>query len=249
MAQLNTLVANVTAGTPSTRFLELACKCVRRALETGDYESFAELAEKIETEIKVPEDDESLVESIINERIGYLEKDIVRKQRIRFEALETRVKEMIEQETLNGGNVSLGPRRLRQLISGDDMPATDIKSGPEVELAQALDTPEKEAAKLYAFLWISERFALLGMCRFLDLAQASSQRNGLHVGKQICVYNDILQLDFDKYKQSLEDHVQNDEAERQAFKESNQDDPDAVFVPAVERRSITQLVKIMARSA
>lgn len=97
LAQLNNLVAAVAAGTPSTRFLELACKCVRRALETGDYESFADLGEKIVNEIKVPEEDESLVESIINERVGYLEKDIVRKQRIRFEALEQKVKEMIEE--------------------------------------------------------------------------------------------------------------------------------------------------------
>jgi hypothetical protein len=59
-----------------------------------------------------------------------------------------------------------------KLIDSNNQPDTDIKSGPEVELAAALDTPEKETAKMYSFLWISERFTLLGMCRFLDLAQA-----------------------------------------------------------------------------
>jgi hypothetical protein len=46
--------------------------------------------------MKVPEDDEALVENMLNERIGYLDKNIVRKQRVRFEALEEKVKQMQE---------------------------------------------------------------------------------------------------------------------------------------------------------
>ena len=116
----------------------------------------------------------------------------MRKQRVRFEALEERVKQMIEQQTLNGGNVTLGPRRLQQLISGDNTQLAQVMSGPETLLAEAFDSEEKETAKLYSFLWISERFNLLGICQFLGLAQSASQRSALDVGKQNCVYNDIM---------------------------------------------------------
>jgi hypothetical protein len=46
--------------------------------------------------VKVSEEDEAAIETRINERIEYLDKDIVRKQRKRFAALEDRVKQMLE---------------------------------------------------------------------------------------------------------------------------------------------------------
>ena len=61
---------------------------MRRALEIGEFENYLELANKIRTTINIPEDDAAYVENLINERLGYLDKDIVRKQRLRFEALE-----------------------------------------------------------------------------------------------------------------------------------------------------------------
>ena len=42
----------------------------------------------------------------------------MRKQRLRLQALEEKVKEMIEQQTLTGGNTQLGPKKLKQLVSG-----------------------------------------------------------------------------------------------------------------------------------
>lgn len=168
-AQLTALISANDAGNANSRFLEFACKCVRRAMEIGDFDSYDELAEKVNNGVKISEEDEALVESILNERIGYLEKDIVRKQRIRFEALEERVKQMLEQQTLNGGNVTLGPRKLQQLISGDAPGVADAPGEPDQHLAEAFETPEKEAEKLYSFLWVSERFNLIGMCKFLGL--------------------------------------------------------------------------------
>ena len=61
---------------------------MRRALEIGEFENYLELSNKIRTTINIPEEDEAYVENLINERLGYLDKDIVRKQRLRFEALE-----------------------------------------------------------------------------------------------------------------------------------------------------------------
>lgn len=61
---------------------------MRRALEIGEFENYLELANKVRSIINIPEEDAAYVENLINERLGYLDKDIVRKQRLRFEALE-----------------------------------------------------------------------------------------------------------------------------------------------------------------
>jgi hypothetical protein len=65
-------------------------------METNDYESLEALGQKIKEGVKVSEEDEAAIETRINERIEYLDKDIVRKQRKRFAALEDRVKQMLE---------------------------------------------------------------------------------------------------------------------------------------------------------
>ena len=96
-AQLTALIQAKTAGNDNHRFLEFCCKCVRRALEVGDYNSFEELGKQIEDGVKVPDVDAAAIETRINERLEYLSKDIVRKQRKRFAALEEKVKQMLEQ--------------------------------------------------------------------------------------------------------------------------------------------------------
>lgn len=90
-AQLASLIGAHEAGNENPRYLEFSCKCIRRALEIGDYESFESLSERIRDGVKIPEEDEAAVENTINERIGYLQKDIVRKQRKRFDTLEQKV--------------------------------------------------------------------------------------------------------------------------------------------------------------
>ena len=96
-AQLGTLIQANDAGNVNPRYLEFCCKCVRRAMEIGDYQSFEELGQRLKEGIKVPEEDEATIETRVNERLEYLDKDIVRKQRKRFAALEERVKQMQEQ--------------------------------------------------------------------------------------------------------------------------------------------------------
>jgi hypothetical protein len=125
----------------------------------------------------VAEDDEAAVETRINERLEYLDKDIVRKQRKRFAALEERVKHMLEQQSLSGGNASLGTKKLQQLVSGDK-PTDDDDDN---QLVLAFDSPEQEAQKFYMYLWVSEKYFLQGMCQFLELASTSSQRSQLDV--------------------------------------------------------------------
>ena len=176
-AQLTALIQAHDSGAENPRYLEFCCKCIRRAMETGDYQSFEELGQRVREGVKVAEDDEAAVETRLNERLEYLDKDIVRKQRKRFAALEERVKHMLEQQSLSGGNATLGTKKLQQLVSGDK-PTDD---NDDNQLVVTFDSPEQEAAKLYAYLWISEKYFLQGMCQFLELASASSQRSQLDV--------------------------------------------------------------------
>lgn len=48
-------------------------------METSDYESLEALGERIRDGVKVPEEDEAAIETRLNERLEYLDKDIVRK--------------------------------------------------------------------------------------------------------------------------------------------------------------------------
>lgn len=67
---------------------------------------------------------------------------------------------MLEQQTLSGGNTTLGTKKLQQLVSGDKNVGEDDPS----QLIIMFDSPEQEAEKLYAYLWISEKYFLEGMC-------------------------------------------------------------------------------------
>ena len=87
--------------------MEFACKCVRRSMELG-LQSFTDLEDILANKIKLGSAavDElvSLVENKNVERIEYLDKDIVRKQRRRFNLLEEKVAQMQEDNTISGGN-------------------------------------------------------------------------------------------------------------------------------------------------
>jgi len=194
----------------------------------------------------VAEDDEAAIETRINERLEYLDKDIVRKQRKRFAALEERVKQMLEQQSLSGGNATLGTKKLQQLVSGD-------KSGNDEEANQLVvtfDSPEQEEAKLYAYLWISEKYFLQSMCLFLQLASTSSQRSQLEAGAQSCVYNDILQIDFVKYKSTVEEHNEENRLAKAQFEEEHKDDEEKYEIQPEERiKRVSNLLRIMARAA
>jgi hypothetical protein len=70
-AQLAALVQAHGAGTQNPRYLEFCCKCIRRAMESGDHAGFVELGQQIR-DVKVPEEDgqsdEAAIKSRINER-------------------------------------------------------------------------------------------------------------------------------------------------------------------------------------
>lgn len=80
---------------------------------------------------------------------------------------------MLEQQSLTGGNNTLGPKKLQQLVSGDKNVEDD---GKDQQVA-LFENDEEERQKLYSYLWISERYSLLGMCQFLGIASSSSQRS------------------------------------------------------------------------
>jgi hypothetical protein len=79
---------------------------------------------------------------------------------------------------------------------------------------------------------------------------ASTQRSQLAVSSQSCVFNDILQIDFAKYKQTLEEHREDQRRLENAFAEEHKEDEE-VYAPQQEDRvlRVTELLKVMARAA
>jgi len=73
-----------------------------------------------------------------------------------------------------------------------------LKSAQMVTFA----SEEEQEAKMYDYLWISERFYLKGICMFLQLCQTEAPRMLNHsVAIPLnCVFNDIIRLDFLKFK-------------------------------------------------
>jgi len=69
------------------------------------------------------------------------------------------------------------------------------------------DSEEEKSAAAYKFLWISEKFYLEGILQFVSLAKGSAQRS-LHELQQPmnAVFNDIIRLDFTKFKQVLSEY-------------------------------------------
>lgn len=66
---------------------------------------------------------------------------------------------------------------------------------------------EERQTGIYRYLWVSEKFYLTGITLFVSMAKQSPQR-GLHELDQPmnCVYNDIIRLDFTKFKQVLAEY-------------------------------------------
>jgi hypothetical protein len=64
--------------------LEFACKCIRRAMELPEFK-VDEIYELLQNKIKINVNIESEVGEMITSRADLLEKDIVLKQRNRFE--------------------------------------------------------------------------------------------------------------------------------------------------------------------
>ena len=59
----------------------------------------------------------------------------------------------------------------------------------------------------YKYLWISEKFYLEGIIQFVRLAKISQQRSLNDLESPMnCVFNDIIRLDFTKFKQTLQEY-------------------------------------------
>ena len=105
--QLNAVLNAFDPANPNAKYLEFACKCIRRSMELG-LQSFTDLEDILANKIKLGgatvEELVSVVESKVTERMEYLDKDIVRKQRRRFNLLEEKVAQMQEDNAISGGN-------------------------------------------------------------------------------------------------------------------------------------------------
>ena len=171
-------------------------------------QSFAELediiANKIKTGSQQVEELVSIVETKITERLEYLEKDIVRKQRKRFAVLEEKVKQLQEEKSLSGGNQQFNIEKLLESLNKPGTGDADLKEEDYFGVV-TFDTDTEEKFGTYQYLWISEKLLLQGMCQFLSLASGMPQRSQLALlmggsAGNSCVFNDILQLDFSKTK-------------------------------------------------
>ena len=95
------------------------------------------------------------------------------------------------------------------------------------------------------------------MCTFLSIQSSMAQRSQLQLLNQnsngsggSCVFNDILQLDFSKSKQAMDDQGDKFKQLKQAFDEENKD-ANAHFTYKVEDRvtKMTNFLRIMAKAA
>ena len=78
------------------------------------------------------------------------------------------MKQMLEEQSLSGGNTGLGTKKLKQLVSGDKTVNDDDNNNLIV-----FESEDQEEQKLYSYLWISEKHFLEGICQFLGLASVS----------------------------------------------------------------------------
>lgn len=71
------------------------------------------------------------------------------------------------------------------------------------------DSIEQRENYVDKFLWISEKFFLQGVCLFVGVTKTSPPKNLSHqVQPQNAIFNDILRLDFTKFKAVLAEHQQ-----------------------------------------
>ena len=101
IVQLQQLCASADA--ENKRYLEFCCKCVRRAMEQPETD-LEELSRILTETVRVNPEDMAAVLEILDNRTSNLDSDIVVKQRQRFEVLEEKVKTLLEERTLSGGN-------------------------------------------------------------------------------------------------------------------------------------------------
>ena len=84
-------------------------------------QSFGELEDILTNKVKIQDEVIGVIENKYAERLEYLDKDIVRKQRRRFQMLEEKVQQMQEQKQMTGGNQTVNMKQLDELLDGGDL--------------------------------------------------------------------------------------------------------------------------------
>ena len=99
-----------------------------------------------------------LIESKVTERSEYLDKDIVRKQRKRFQVLEEKVQQMQEDKSISGGNKVTDIEKLMETLNGQ----LQTTSGADEDYFGCVpfDNEVQEKFATYNYLWISEKLLL-----------------------------------------------------------------------------------------
>ena len=171
-----------------------------------------ELAELLENKISASDEIQEDVLQLLAKRGENLENDRVEKQRKRFELLEEKIQKRLEQKSLGGNFTGVQTKKLQKMTEGGVIEIKDMKSQQMVTFA----SEEEEQARVYDYLWISERYYLKGICLFLSLAQSMNNPEANQSGPRMlnhstevplnCVFNDILRLDFTKFQQVLKEH-------------------------------------------
>ncbi len=125
-------------------------------------QTFAELEEILQNKVKLgsAQVDElvGLIESKVTERTEYLDKDIVRKQRKRFQVLEEKVQQMQEDKSISGGNKVTDIEKLMESLSGQ----MQANAGADEDYFGCVpfDNELQEKFATYNYLWISEKLLL-----------------------------------------------------------------------------------------
>ena len=130
ITQLNALcdAANAEGAPENANFIEFCCKCVRRAMELPETD-LNELATILVDKVSVSEEVSQRVNAILGERIEHLENDVVTKQRSRFELLEARVKDLLEERALSGGNTQMNARQLKRIMAETEQSVANLQNG------------------------------------------------------------------------------------------------------------------------
>ena len=84
-------------------------------MELPDFK-IEELYDLLVNKIKISPSIEDQVLELMKNRVELLKKDIVLKQRKRFEQLEEEVKILLEQKALNGGNKGITNKQLKSIM-------------------------------------------------------------------------------------------------------------------------------------
>lgn len=114
------------------------------------------------------------------------------------------------------------------------------------------NSEEERDASAYDFLWISERYYLQGICHFLVVIQTAPPKNMLSYESPMnCIFNDVIRLDFQKFKTVLGEHQESIKNQRLTWEEEHKEDNENYEdVPTDEKITAKQnFLEHMAKAA